>query len=105
MKRSGMHPFAAGGLTGRVSGLRFGGQNTMATYLYETLPDDPAVAPERFEVKQSMKDAPLTRHPETGVPVKRVLVGGFAPMGLAKNQNSIAVAPARHPSGCSCCRH
>ncbi|MCF7676321.1 MAG: zinc ribbon domain-containing protein [Akkermansiaceae bacterium] len=77
----------------------------MPTYLYETLPEDPALAPERFEVKQSMKDAALTRHPESGVPVRRVLVGGFAPMGLGKGQKSPASPPRSHPGGCSCCRH
>lgn len=78
----------------------------MPTYLYETLPADPAQAPERFEVKQSMKDAPLACHPETGVPVRRVLVGGFAPMGLAKQAPSKPAAPRSHPGGCSCCcRH
>jgi hypothetical protein len=77
----------------------------MPTYLYETLPADPAVAPERFEVKQSMKDPALTQHPETGVPVRRVLVGGFAPMGLGKHQAPppASCAPQRHPGGCSCC--
>lgn len=77
----------------------------MPTYLYETLPEDPAVAPERFELKQSMKDAALTRHPETGVPVRRVLVGGFAPMGLGNHAAAPAKAARPHPGGCSCCRH
>jgi hypothetical protein len=76
----------------------------MPTYLYETLPADPAVAPERFEVKQSMKDPALTQHPESGAPVRRVLVGGFAPMGLGKIQPVPAASPPRrHPGGCSCC--
>ena len=77
----------------------------MPTYLYETLPEDPSVAPERFEIKQSMKDPALTRHPESGVPVRRVLVGGFAPMGLGKAlpPPPAACAPRRHPGGCSCC--
>ncbi|MCU0782211.1 MAG: zinc ribbon domain-containing protein [Akkermansiaceae bacterium] len=76
----------------------------MPTYLYETLPADPAEAPVRFEVKQSMNDAPLKTHPETGVPVRRVLVGGFAPMGLAKHSARSAPAPSGgHPGGCGCC--
>lgn len=78
----------------------------MPTYLYETVPCDPAVAPERFELRQSMNDAPLTLHPDTGVPVRRVLVGGFAPMGLGKGKSTSAPAPPpQHPGGCSCCRH
>ena len=77
----------------------------MPTYLYETLTEDPAVALERFEVKQSMKYPALTHHPQTGVPVRRVLVGGFAPMGLGKAQAAppAACGPRGHPGGCGCC--
>ena len=49
----------------------------MTTYVYETIPSKPGVKPKRFEVRQSMSDAPLTKHPETGEPVKRVIAGGF----------------------------
>lgn len=49
----------------------------MTTYVYETVPAEAGQAPRRFEVRQSMKDAPLTRHPETGEPVRRVIAGGF----------------------------
>jgi len=49
----------------------------MATYLYETIPQSEGELPERFEMSQSMKDAPLTHHPETGKPVRRVITGGF----------------------------
>jgi len=45
----------------------------MPTYVYETQPVDTAMPPRRFEVKQSMKDAPLTHDPETGLPVRRVI--------------------------------
>jgi len=49
----------------------------MATYLYETIPSKPGEEPVTFEVVQSMRDAPLTTHPETGIPVRRVITGGF----------------------------
>jgi predicted nucleic acid-binding Zn ribbon protein len=51
----------------------------MPTYVYETL--DPQGVPngERFEVVQNMTDEPLTQHPETGQPVRRV----FVPFGIA----------------------
>ena len=49
----------------------------MATYLYETIPGKPGEEPVTFEVQQSMRDAPLTKHPETGLPVRRVITGGF----------------------------
>ena len=45
----------------------------MPIYVYRVVSSDPN-APERtFEVRQSMKDAPLTVHPETGEPVERVI--------------------------------
>lgn len=42
----------------------------MPIYVYETTSED---APrERFEFFQKMSDEPLTEHPETGEPVKRI---------------------------------
>src|SRR5690606_19444357 len=35
-------------------------------YLYETIPGSDGEAVNRYEIKQSIHDAPLTRHPETG---------------------------------------
>ncbi len=77
----------------------------MATYLYQTIPGKPGEEPVTFEVQQSMKDAPLTKHPETGVPVRRVITGGF---GFVSKGNS-APAAQRPPSsrggcgsGCGC---
>ena len=49
----------------------------MTTYVYETIPQKPGAKPTRFEVRQSMSDAPLTKHPETGELVRRVIGGGF----------------------------
>lgn len=40
----------------------------MPTYTYRNLDTG-----ETFEIKQSMRDEPLTQHPETGAPVKRLL--------------------------------
>jgi predicted nucleic acid-binding Zn ribbon protein len=48
----------------------------MATYVYETIPKNPKARPRRFEVEQKMSDPPLTKDPETGLPVRRVIVGG-----------------------------
>jgi predicted nucleic acid-binding Zn ribbon protein len=44
----------------------------MPIYEYEVIRDDGEPGP-RFEVMQSMSDAPLTRHPDTGEPVRRVI--------------------------------
>lgn len=48
----------------------------MATYVYETIPKNPKDRPRRFEVEQKMSDPPLTKDPETGLPVRRIIVGG-----------------------------
>jgi predicted nucleic acid-binding Zn ribbon protein len=48
----------------------------MATYIYETIPSDPKRKPRRFEVEQRMTDPPLKKDPKTGLPVRRVIVGG-----------------------------
>lgn len=50
----------------------------MATYLYETT--DSRRPARRFELQQSMKDAPFTHHPETGEPIRRVITGGLGVM-------------------------
>jgi predicted nucleic acid-binding Zn ribbon protein len=42
-----------------------------------------------------MKDVPLTLHPETGVPVRRVITGGF---GFV-SKGSAAPVPQRPSSG------
>ena len=73
----------------------------MATYVYETIPRQPGAAPQRFEVVQSMKDAPLQRHPDTGEPVKRVISGGFGLMGVSEKKPVAAPAAVCSP-GCTC---
>jgi predicted nucleic acid-binding Zn ribbon protein len=67
----------------------------MPTYVYETIPQKPRQKPHRFEIKQSMKDAALTRHPETGAPVRRVIAGGI---GVITQR----AAPRRSAGGCGC---
>ncbi|MBS0660792.1 MAG: zinc ribbon domain-containing protein [Verrucomicrobia bacterium] len=70
----------------------------MATYVYETIPAAPEEQPVQFEVRQSMNDAPLTRHPETGQPVRRVIVGGY---GLLKKDGGSG-SGASCGTGCGC---
>jgi predicted nucleic acid-binding Zn ribbon protein len=72
----------------------------MATYIYETIPRQPGEEPQRFEVIQSMKDAPLTCHPDTGEPARRVVTGGYGFMGVGAKG---APAPrATRGGGCGC---
>jgi predicted nucleic acid-binding Zn ribbon protein len=49
----------------------------MPIYIYETIPVKPGAKPRSFEIRQSMNDAPLQKHPETGEPVRRVVLGGL----------------------------
>ncbi len=63
----------------------------MTTYVYETIPQNEGEKPEYFEVKQNMQDAPLAKHPETGQPVRRVILGGYGVLksgGPAKPESS-----------------
>ena len=48
----------------------------MATYLYETIPQKRSQKPRQFEYVQKMTDPALTHDPETGLPVRRLIVGG-----------------------------
>jgi predicted nucleic acid-binding Zn ribbon protein len=71
----------------------------MPIYVYETTGEKPR----RFEVKQSMKDAPLSRDPETGEPVRRVISGGYG--FIEKGKSSPAPAgrgPCCGGGGCGC---
>ncbi|MFH1498915.1 MAG: zinc ribbon domain-containing protein [Verrucomicrobiota bacterium] len=65
----------------------------MATYVYETIPQKPGQPPVVFEVQQSMKDQALTRHPETGEPVRRVISGGFGFIGAFNRNQPDAAGP------------
>ncbi|MBA4137271.1 MAG: hypothetical protein C0518_08150 [Opitutus sp.] len=75
----------------------------MATYVYETIPQRDGETPRRFEVTQSMKDAPLTRDPQTGAPVRRVISGGFGLMAVGSGKNTPSPgAAAPCAPGCAC---
>jgi predicted nucleic acid-binding Zn ribbon protein len=60
-------------ILGGESGNKLG---DMATYVYETIPTKAGQKPRRFEAVQKMSDPPLTKDPETGLKVRRVIVGG-----------------------------
>jgi len=49
---------------------------TMATYVYETIPQKKGQKPRRFEIEQKMSDPALTHDPKTGQPVQRIIIGG-----------------------------
>ena len=76
----------------------------MATYVYETT--DPKKPVRQFELQHSMKDEPLTQHPETGEPIRRLITGGFgfASTGNAPRHADMqrAAAGKSCSTGCGC---
>ncbi len=70
-------------------------------YLYETIPASDLDQPTRFEIKQSIHEKALDKHPETGEPVRRVIVGGI---GLITSKSATpeprTAPPARTGGGC-----
>ena len=48
----------------------------MPTYVYEIIREDGQPG-EEFEIVQGIKEPPLTKHPETGEPVQRVMQPAF----------------------------
>ena len=80
----------------------------MATYVYETLARTSTGAPvRRFEHIQSMKDAALATDPETGLPVRRVPMGGYGTITGKRGYSGAISQPEacpHHPSsGGDCC--
>lgn len=49
----------------------------MPIYVYESIPSKPGEEPRHFEFLQQMNDEPYVRHPETGEPIRRVVLGNF----------------------------
>lgn len=76
----------------------------MPTYVYETVTTG-ATAPERFEIRQGMNDAPLERHPETHVPIRRVISGGMGMvLGGERGLPMADAGPSCGPGNCGCGR-
>jgi hypothetical protein len=71
------------------------------TYLYETIPAKNGEKVKQFEIKQSANDAPLTKHPETGEPIRRVILGGWGLLtGKANRGESSKGGGGCGPRGC-----
>ena len=69
----------------------------MTTYVYETIPAKAGEKPRYFEIKQNMNAKPLTKHPETGERIRRVVLGGFGVLSSGKTGDDADA------SGGSCC--
>lgn len=52
-------------------------------YLYETLVTEAGEEAVHFEIEQGVNDLPLTKHPETGVAIRRVILGGWGFFGAS----------------------
>ncbi|MEO7412387.1 MAG: hypothetical protein ABIZ81_03440 [Opitutaceae bacterium] len=68
----------------------------MLTYVYETIPRA-GKKPVRYELRQSIKDAPLTKHPTTGVPIRRCIVLSTDPFVRAATIERPEPRPAKRP--------
>jgi predicted nucleic acid-binding Zn ribbon protein len=72
----------------------------MPTYTYETIPAYPFTDSRRFEVRQTMAEPALTKDPETGERVRRVISGGLAAVSKSKSGEG----PECGPDNCGCGR-
>ncbi len=74
----------------------------MPTYTYQVISSKGDGA-ERFEVVQGMRDEPLTVHPQTGEPVRRVITGGTGVLGGPVRRSTVVdkSLAAATPCGCS----
>lgn len=76
----------------------------MTTYVYETIPQKAGTKPRYFEIKQNMSDQPLTRHPESGEAIRRVVLGGYGVLSSsAKKSSAPADTDGRCCGGTGCC--
>lgn len=53
----------------------------MPIYVYETIPEKHGDSVRRYEIFQRMKDDALRVHPETGEPIRRMMIGGVGMPG------------------------
>lgn len=70
----------------------------MAIYVYQTVPATEGEPVQTYEIRQSMKDAALTEHPETKEPIRRVITGGLGIMTSSKGGS--APPPQGGVGGC-----
>jgi len=69
----------------------------MAIYVYQTVPAIEGEPVQTYEIRQSMKDAALTEHPETKEPIRRVITGG---LGIMTSSKGGSAPPAQGGGGC-----
>ena len=67
----------------------------MPTHIYETIPESCCAEPKHYEIEQNENDPPLTKHPQTGETIQRVVLGGQV---LVKQEEGDSCC-----SGTNCC--
>ncbi len=72
----------------------------MPIYVYEAIPQKPDEKRRYYEFYQSIVDDPYAEHPETGEPIRRVVLGGF---GVLTGKNSKSGSNSCCGSGPGCC--
>jgi predicted nucleic acid-binding Zn ribbon protein len=77
----------------------------MAIYVYETIPERAGQAVQTYEIRQSMKEDALTKHPETGEPIRRVITGGIGVMTSSKGGPVPRPVSGGHGCGGGCACH
>jgi predicted nucleic acid-binding Zn ribbon protein len=76
----------------------------MAVYVYQTIPSKEGDPVRTYEITQSMKEEALSRHPQTGERIRRVITGGIGIMTSSKGAPSIRPSSGGNScgSGCGC---
>lgn len=69
----------------------------MAIYVYQTVPATEGEPVRTYEIRQSMKHAALTEHPETKEPIRRVITGG---LGIMTSTKGGSAPPPQGGGGC-----
>ena len=69
----------------------------MAIYVYQTIPAKEGGPVRTYEIRQSMKEAALTEHPETKEPIRRVITGG---LGIMTSSQGGSAPPPQGGGGC-----
>ena len=74
----------------------------MPTYTYQVIASG-GRGGERFEIVQGMRDEPLSVHPQTGEPVRRVITGGTGVLNQPVRRSTVVdkSLAAATPCGCS----
>lgn len=62
----------------------------MPTYVYEILDKRGQPTGKTVEIIQSIKEDALTKHPESGVPIRRAIVPPTLGLGMSKAKNRLS---------------